>query len=230
MARPPSELTKLIQSLPSTLSVKEVIAEAKKKGFTTTESNVHRVRRLSPKKGKAAAAPAPAKKKAAAAPAKKRGSKPAAAASSGGNGAAAKSDGGKPTTKTAFVLSFPSSTSPRDIVAKAKEQGISLSRAYVYYVRSTSGGRGAKAAPSKPAASKPGRPAAAAPAKRGRPVGSRNAPAAARPAAAPARSAGGGSETAFREAAINVLLDRGLVFASNVLDEISSKLRAAAAR
>jgi hypothetical protein len=44
MARPQSELTKFILSLPADLPVQEVIEKAKEKGFTSTESNVHRVR------------------------------------------------------------------------------------------------------------------------------------------------------------------------------------------
>jgi hypothetical protein len=46
MARPISETTKFILSLPKTLTAKEVLAKAKAGGLETSESNVHRVRRL----------------------------------------------------------------------------------------------------------------------------------------------------------------------------------------
>ena len=41
------------------------------------------------------------------------------------------------TSKAAFVRSFPSSTPAKEVVAKAKAAGISLSDAYVYNVRAT---------------------------------------------------------------------------------------------
>jgi|HubBroStandDraft_6_1064221.scaffolds.fasta_scaffold1772858_1 hypothetical protein len=46
MARPISKTTKFILALPKTLSAKEVLAKAKAGGLETSESNVHRVRRL----------------------------------------------------------------------------------------------------------------------------------------------------------------------------------------
>lgn len=42
------------------------------------------------------------------------------------------------TSKAAFVRSFPSSTPAKEVVAKAKAAGITLSDAYVYNVRATS--------------------------------------------------------------------------------------------
>jgi hypothetical protein len=55
MARPISKTTKFILSLPKTLSVREVLAKAKAGGMKTSESNVHRVRRLHNKRSKTAA-------------------------------------------------------------------------------------------------------------------------------------------------------------------------------
>ena len=46
MARPISKTTKFILALPRTLSAKEVLSKAKASGLATSESNVHRVRRL----------------------------------------------------------------------------------------------------------------------------------------------------------------------------------------
>lgn len=46
MARPISKTTKFILALPRTLTAKEVLSRAKASGFATSESNVHRVRRL----------------------------------------------------------------------------------------------------------------------------------------------------------------------------------------
>jgi hypothetical protein len=65
MARPQSETSKLILSLPHSLSAKDVMAALKKKGLKTTESNIYRVRRLGRKSGRPAAAAfsAPAKRR-----------------------------------------------------------------------------------------------------------------------------------------------------------------------
>jgi hypothetical protein len=73
-------------------------------------------------------------------------------------------------TKTAFVMGLPRDMSAREVVAKGKAQGIKLSEAHVYKIRSTSkggatkkaakGGAAKKAAPAKKAAKK------AAPAKK----------------------------------------------------------------
>ena len=57
------------------------------------------------------------------------------------------------TSKAAFVRSFPSSTPAKEVVAKAKAAGITLSDAYVYNVRATSktkksgGARGSRRGP-----------------------------------------------------------------------------------
>ena len=65
MARPQSSTSKLILSLPSTMTATEVVKAVKAKGVKTTESNVYRVRRLAGKKkagrpAAAAVAPVPA--------------------------------------------------------------------------------------------------------------------------------------------------------------------------
>jgi hypothetical protein len=74
MARPQSETSKLILSLPNSLSAKDVMAALKKKGMKTTESNIYRVRRLGKKKSGRPAAGAIS------APAKRRGRPPKASA------------------------------------------------------------------------------------------------------------------------------------------------------
>ncbi|MCC6647966.1 MAG: hypothetical protein IT374_20665 [Polyangiaceae bacterium] len=58
MARPKSQLSKFIEGLPADLPVKQVVARAKEAGFTTSESNVQRVRYLARKQAKRAGVPA----------------------------------------------------------------------------------------------------------------------------------------------------------------------------
>lgn len=60
--------------------------------------------------------------------------------------------GKKKLSKAAFVRSLPSTTPAKEVVAKAKAQGMVLSDAYVYNVRATSktrkaGGRGGRRGP-----------------------------------------------------------------------------------
>jgi hypothetical protein len=83
MARPQSETSKLILSLPHSMTAKDVVAALKKKGMKTTEGNVYRVRRLGQKKAGRSAAPVSAPVSAPAsvsAPAKRRGRPPKARA------------------------------------------------------------------------------------------------------------------------------------------------------
>ena len=54
-------------------------------------------------------------------------------------------------TKTAFVMGLPRDMSAREVVAKGKAQGIKLSEAHVYKIRSTSKGGAAKKAAKAPA-------------------------------------------------------------------------------
>ena len=75
-------------------------------------------------------------------------------------------------TKTAFVMGLPRDMSAREVVAKGKAQGIKLSEAHVYKIRSTSKGgatkKAAKGGAAKKAAKAPAKKAAkkAAPAKK----------------------------------------------------------------
>jgi hypothetical protein len=76
---------------------------------------------------------------------------------------AAKQTAPKKQTKAAFVRSLPATTPAKDVVAKAKATGISLSENYVYNVRATSkisrrtgrasGSRSRKVGPSRTTAS-----------------------------------------------------------------------------
>jgi hypothetical protein len=115
MARPISKTTKFILSLPKTLPAKEVLAKAKAAGLKTSESNVHRVRRLHGRPAKAPAAVATP-----AAPAKAAAPK------------------GKTLKKSDFVRTLPAATPAKDVVAKAKAAGVKLDLQYVYKIRSRS--------------------------------------------------------------------------------------------
>jgi hypothetical protein len=109
-------------------------------------------------------------------------------------------------TKTAFVMGLPREMSARDVVSKGKAQGIKLSEAHVYKIRSTS---------KAPAPKGAGRKAAAAPAKaKGRAA-----------KAAPARK-GGKAESGSGEARfIAAALDLGLSRASQLLSKLKGKLK-----
>lgn len=56
MAQPQSKTSKIILSLPSSMTAKDVVTAVKAKGLKTTESNVYRVRRLGKKTAKKPAA------------------------------------------------------------------------------------------------------------------------------------------------------------------------------
>src|SRR5439155_17933020 len=51
----------------------------------------------------------------------------------------------QPISKVAFVKSLPPETAVSDVVAKAKEAGIEISKNYVYLIRSQGGAKGGKA-------------------------------------------------------------------------------------
>jgi hypothetical protein len=104
-----------ILSLP-TLSAKEVLAKAKASGHKTSESNVHRVRRLHGRKKAAAKRTSPA------APSSKL-----------------------PQSKADFVRGLPSSTPVKKVIAMAKAAGLSVSQTYVYALRRSSKGGVGKA-------------------------------------------------------------------------------------
>ena len=106
MARPKSPLTHFILSIP-TLSAKEVVAKAKERGMETSEKNVHRVRSLP--KG----------------PEAKKTSVTANAASKGAS-----------SNKSAFVRGPPGTLRPKEVVAKAKAAGMTLTEKHVQVTRS----------------------------------------------------------------------------------------------
>lgn len=119
-----------IESLPSSMPPREVIARAKAIGLTIKLKKIYRVRAEN-----AGAKPVP---------------KIATATSAG-------SAGKKASPKAAFILSFPGSATAREIIAAGVKQGIAVSENYVSLVRT--GGRRRKgtkrAAVSAPLPSRP---------------------------------------------------------------------------
>jgi hypothetical protein len=165
--------TKFVLGLPRDLSAKQVVDEAKKQGITITEAHVYKIRSTAKAKGPKG----PVK---GAAP--KTNSKPSA------GGALSKRD---------FVLSFGPDTKASEILRKAKEAGIGLSKAYLYTIRSAGG----------------------ASQKRG---GGRRGAVAAPAGKAVARARGFAShEAQFIESAI----DMGLSKAADLLDRLRSRLK-----
>src|SRR5580704_1140499 len=114
MARPISKTTKFILTLPKTLPAKEVLAKAKANGLKTSESNVHRVRRLHGRRSKASASVVA----------------PTSAATVGLKAKALK--------KSDFVRGLSASTPAKEVVARAKAAGVKLDLQYVYKIRSRS--------------------------------------------------------------------------------------------
>ena len=165
--------TKFVLGLPRDMSAKQVVEEAKKNGITITEAHVYKIRSTAKTK-------AP------------KGGKPAASSR-----AAAKSAGSSTQSKRDFVLSFGPEVKASEILRKAKEQGIGLSKAYLYTIRSAGG-----------ASQKRGRGAGSVSAPRGR-------------AASTDRGSFAGHEAQFVEAAIHV----GLAKASNLLDRLRARLK-----
>lgn len=128
--KPYGNKTKFVLGLARDLSAKEVVEEAKKNGITITEAHVYKIRSTAKAKGKG---PAKAERGA--------GRGRAAKATRGGSG------GGQ--SKRDFVLSFGPETPASEILRKAKEAGIGLSKAYLYTIRSSGGAsqrRGGRAA------------------------------------------------------------------------------------
>jgi hypothetical protein len=167
--------TKFVLGLSRDLSAKQVVDEAKKNGITITEAHVYKIR--STAKGKASAPKA-----------------------KGGASRAAGKPGPKPSgdgqSKRDFVLGFGPDTKASDILKKAKEQGIGLSKAYLYTIRSAGG-----------ASQKRGRSAA----------GGRGKVA----SAGRAVSSFASHEAQFVEAAVHV----GLAKAGELLDRLRARLR-----
>jgi hypothetical protein len=159
MARPPSDLTKFIRSLPKNLSVAEVIAKAKAAGHATSGAYVARVRG-----GGATAARETGRTK----PASKKPGKQAARAQK----AAAAKRVTTPTTTTApgtarsagvskseFIRLHPS-LSTAEVIAAGKDQGLTFTANLVYAVRGPKGGKTTpKTATSRAPARKGGRTA-----------------------------------------------------------------------
>jgi hypothetical protein len=112
-AKKTSSKSDFIRSQPADLSAAEVVAKAKGAGLKFSRQLVSAVRARAKAKGKA-----PASKKA-----------PAAKSA-----APAATTAGKTTSKAAFVRAH-ASLSPKEIIAKAKAQGIKLGVSYVYNVR-----------------------------------------------------------------------------------------------
>jgi hypothetical protein len=138
--------SEFIRSQPAELSAAQVVEKAKAEGLTIEPGLVYNVRGRAKSLGKAkkAATPAPAKKGPTPAPAAKKASS---------NGAK------KPASKAAFVRQFPHLT-PKEIVEKAKDEGLKLEVGYVYNIRSAD--KGAHGKPTKSPAARPSAPKAAA--------------------------------------------------------------------
>jgi hypothetical protein len=115
MPTPTSKLSNFILSLPSTLSGSQVVERAKAKGMKTSRANVSRVRGLhGPKAVKTSTIVTSAT------------SKTVAAKPTGGPA--------KIRSKADFVRAYPS-LAPREIVEKAKTEGVKFDVAYVYRIR-----------------------------------------------------------------------------------------------
>jgi hypothetical protein len=137
-AKPYGNKTSFVMSLPRDLPAKQVVDQAKKAGLVISEAHVYKIRSTNKDKTKG---PASSRSNG------KGPKSPAGRVSNGRGGASEKRD---------FVLSFSPSTPASEILRKAKESGIGLSKAYLYTIRASAGtkpaGRAAKAAPVKPGA------------------------------------------------------------------------------
>lgn len=179
--KPYGNKTKFVLGLPRDLSAKEVVEEAKKQGITITEAHVYKIRSTAKAKGKG----------------------PGRAEKSTGRGRSAAKPGRASASTNAnqskrdFVLSFGPETPASEILRKAKEAGIGLSKAYLYTIRSSGG----------------------ASQRRGRGPG---APAAAENKVAARRVRGASSlESQFVDAAI----DLGLARATELLERLRSRVK-----
>jgi len=120
--KPYGNKTKFVMGLPRDLSAKQVVEKAKQQGITITEAHVYKIRSTAKSKpaGKTAGKPG----------------RPPKSARSGSDGL----------SKRDFVLSFGPETPASEILKKAKEQGLGLSKAYLYTIRSSSGSAGKRGA------------------------------------------------------------------------------------
>lgn len=132
--------TNFVMGLPRDLSAKDVVKQAKAQGIVISEAHVYKIRSTNKDKarpGRKTKVPARTGRKSGASAAKASGSESAEGMS-----------------KRDFVLSFDVGTPAAEVLAKAKAAGISLSKAYLYTIRSGAGatrsaktGRTAKASP-----------------------------------------------------------------------------------
>jgi hypothetical protein len=167
--------TAFVLGLPRDLSAKEVVAKGKAQGIVLSEAHVYKIRSTAKSKGGPAARSSTS-------------SSSAAKASSGGSSASSKRD---------FVLGFPAGTPAAEILAKAKTQGIGLSKAYLYTIRSSAGVKGTG--------------------KRGRPAGSG--------AGAARVSVSGRGQSALETQLIDAALELGLSRATELLASVRNKLK-----
>lgn len=180
--KPYGNKTKFVMSLPREMPAKQVVDKAKQQGIVISEAHVYKIRSTNKPKG------APGRGAGPKAPTAKPGPKPGAKQASNGQ------------SKRDFVLSFAPSTPASEILKKAKDSGIGLSKAYLYTIRNAAGG--------------------GVPAKRGRKPGR---PAGVTGLSAPRAAARGGSglESQFIDAA----LDMGLSRAAELLDHVRARLK-----
>lgn len=201
--KPYGNKTKFVLGLSRDLSAKEVVAEAKKNGITITEAHVYKIRSTAKAKGgKGPGRPAKAVKSAKATKAFGKASRPAA----GGRGASSKaSRAGAGQSKRDFVLGFGSDTAASEILRKAKEAGIGLSKAYLYTIRSSGGASQKRGAAGRGKVGRAGKALAAD----------------AKIALKTVRGAVGKLETQFAELAI----DLGLAKATDLLNRLRSRAK-----
>jgi type III secretion system FlhB-like substrate exporter len=193
--KPYGNKTKFVLGLSRDLSAKQVVEEAKKNGITITEAHVYKIRSTAKAKGgKSPGRPAKAAARGRAGAGRKAAAAPRGRASAAG------------LSKRDFVLGFGSDTPASEILRKAKEQGIGLSKAYLYTIRSSGGASQKRGRPVKAAASK-GRASAAKATKASFRKGSR----------------GGANslETQFLDAAV----DLGLAKATELLSRLRTRAK-----
>ncbi len=122
--------TSFVMGLPRDMSAKEVIKRAKAQGLALSEAHVYKIRSTNKDKAKSK----PASK--ALAPKRETKGKSSKANSDGAEAAAPSTAATSSMSKRDFVLSFGSSTPAAEILAQAKARGLSLSKAYLYTIRS----------------------------------------------------------------------------------------------
>jgi hypothetical protein len=175
-AKPYGNKTSFVMNLPRDLPAKQVVEQAKKAGLVISEAHVYKIRSTNKTKG-------PSSGKGAG-----RGPKPPVSNGSSARGGASE--------KRDFVLSFSPSTPASEILRKAKESGIGLSKAYLYTIRASAGAK-----PTGRGASK-----AQAPAKSG-------------------AKRGGAGASSLESQFVTAALDLGLARAAELLDRVRSRLK-----